>query len=412
VTRFRAACALLLLPSLAACGDSKPKPPKPRPPAATAVVVCAPRGSGLLESAIAHLSGRPLAAPGPDGAAVPAAARSWSHSPDFRRWTFEVDRSADWASAWPGPGTASAPEATTLAVALDAPDADLPARLCAATPVPNGDYAPPSFLGADWRLLAPRAAGRPTLRFGSSDNPRQSIEAFRAGQLARLDFIPADNATALRNDPAFRAQDAASTIVLVLELEDSRQRAAIADALDPESLCRRAVFDPGRAAKRIVPAALGLAEPGAPRPARPGPSPAVLTLDADAASAEAVAFLPPIREALRRAGMSPTDPEASHAARLRVRVLSADTPALVEFFRPLRHLAADHPELAPLFESLESALDPAERADWARALEAALLESRLVIPLARGVIYSLARAGSGVELDRWGRYVPVVEAGR
>ncbi|KAF0243258.1 MAG: hypothetical protein FD180_3485, partial [Planctomycetota bacterium] len=348
----------------------------------------------------------------PGGGASPAAARSWSHSPDFRRWTFDVDRAADWAAAWPGPGTASAPDPTTLAVRLDTPDADLPSHLCAATPVANGEFGPPTLLGAEWRLLSPRAPGRPTLRFGSSTDPRQSVDAFRAGQLARLDFIPPGFATAVRSDPAFRALEAATTIVFILDLEDAGQRAAIAEAIDVEALCKRGLFDESRAARRIVPAALCLAEPAAPRPARPGTKSATLTLAADPSHTEAGLLLAPLREFLRRAGLKASDPEPGHSARLRIAFLAAETPSLVDFFHPLRPLAVDHPELAPLFESLETSLDAAERAEWARALEAALLDARLVIPLARGVIYSLARPGSGVELDTWGRYVPVGEAGR
>ncbi len=300
----------------------------------------------------------------------------------------------------------------TLAVRLDIPDADLPARLCAAAPVANGDFAPPTLLGAEWRLFSPRAQGRLTLRFGSSDDPRQSIDAFRAGHLARLDFIPPGYATAVRNDPAFRTLEAAFTLVLILDLEDAGQRAAVAEAIDAEALSKRALFDAGRAAHRLVPAVLGLAEPASPRPARPGKIPASLTLAADPLRLEAGLFLAPIREALRRTGLTSSDPTAGHIARLRIAVLVAETPALDDFFRPLRSLSTDHPELAPLFESLQSALEPAERAEWARALEAALLDARLVIPLARGVFYSLARPGSGVELNAWGRYVSVGEAGR
>ncbi len=413
MTRTRlCAAALLAAPLLAACGGSKPPPPPRVPPAAaTSIVVVAERGASPLDRATAHLAARPLVTAAADGVR-PAAARSWTHSADFRQWSFDVDRAADWAAAWPGPGEATAPAPATLAVRLDAPDPDLPARVCGAAPVPNGSYSAPTRLGADWRLFTPVTPGLPPLHFASSDDSRQAVDAFRAGRLARVDFIPADRATAVRTNLAFRSIEAAWTIVLIVDLADPAQRAALAALVDPADLCRKALFDPPRAATRIVPALLGLAAPPPLHPQRASTCPPTVTLTAEPRSAEAALFLPALRSALRQAGVEATEPAPGHPARLRVVALSAETPALDDFFSPLRPLAADHPEIEPLLDSLCAALDSSERADWARALEAALLDSRLVVPIARGAIYSIARPDCGVELDGWGRYVPLAPAGR
>lgn len=403
--------AAFALPLLAACGGSTPPPPRPPSSVPVTVAVVDETGWGALAHSTAHLAGRPLAVPSESGAR-PAAARSWSHSADFRQWTFDVDRAADWATAWPGPGDASAPAPTTLVVRLGAPDPDLPARLCPVAPVPNGPYAPPSNLGSEWRLFTPRLPGRPPLHFGSSADSRLSVDTFRAGRLTRVDFIPADRATAVRTHPAFRSIEAAWTIVLVIDLADPAERAALAALVDPPTLCRKALFDQPRAATRIAPALLGLATPPELRPARAGTLPHGLTLAADRSHPEPVAFLPHLRATLRQAGVEPADSDPAHPARIRIVRLVAESPALDDFFGSLRPLASDHPELEPLFGALSTATDSSERTDWARALEGALLDSRLVVPLARGAIYSLAGPGSGLELDGWGRYVPVDPAGR
>lgn len=402
--------AVLAVPLLAACGKTTP-PPRPPSSVPVTVVVVDEAGWGALAHSTAHLAGRPLATPSGAGI-LPASARSWSHTPDFRQWTFDVDRAADWAAAWPGPGDASAPAPSTLVVRLATPDPDLPARLCAPAPVPNGPYSPPSRLGSEWRLFTPRLPGRPPLHVGSSSDSRLSVDTFRAGRLTRVDFIPADRATAVRTHPAFRSIEAAWTIVLVIDLADPAERAAIAALVDPPNLCRRALFDPPRAATRIAPALLGLGTPPELRPARTGTAPHALTLAADRSHPEPATFLPHLRAALRQAGVEPLDADPAHPARIRIVRLAADSPALDDFFGTLRPLASDHPELEPLFEALSSAVDPAERTEWARALEGALLDSRFVVPLARGAIYSLAGPQSGLELDGWGRYVPVDPAGR
>lgn len=403
--------AVLAVPILAACGGSTPPPPRPPASVPVTVVVVDESGWGALDHSTSHLPGRPLAAPS-DGAVRPAAARFWSRSADFRQWTFDVDAAADWAASWPGPGEASAPAPTTLVVRLDAPDPDLPSRLCALAPVQNGPYTRPSNLGSEWRLFTPRTPGRPPLHVGASSDSRLTVDSFRAGRLTRVDFIPADRATAVRTHPSFRSIEAAWTIALVVDLNDPAERAAVAALVDPPSLCRRALFDPPRAATRLAPAALGLGQPPDLRPVRTGTPPHSLTLAADRSHPEPAAFVPHLRAALRQAGIEPAESDPAHPARLRVVRLAAESPALDDFFGTLRPLASDHPELEPLFEALSSATDPAERADWARALEGALLDSRLVVPLARGAIYSLANPGSGLELDVWGRYVPVDPAGR
>lgn len=411
--RFRLlAAAVLAAPLLAACGGSKPPPPPRVPPAkSTSIVVISERDASVLDRATAHLAAQPLAAASPEGPR-PAAARSWTHSTDFRLWTFDVDRAAEWAAAWPGPGDASAPAPESLAIRLAVPDPDLPARLCAAAPVANGAYTAPSRLGADWRLFTPRTPGLPPLHVAASEDSRQAVDAFRAGRLARVDFIPADRATAVRTNLAFRSIEAAWTLVLVIDLADPAQRAAIAALADPGDLCRRALFDPPRAASRIAPALLGLAAPPPLHPQRAAPHPPSITLSAESQHPEAALFLPGIRTALRQAGIEPLEPAPGHPARLRIVVLTAQSPAVDDFFAVLRPLAADHPEIEPLLDSLVSSLDSAERADWARALEATLLDSRLVVPIAKGAIYSLARPDTGVELDGWGRYVPIGPAGR
>lgn len=323
-----------------------------------------------------------------------------------------MDRAAEWAAAWPGPGDASAQTPDTLAIRLAAPDPDLPARISAAAPVANGAYTAPSRLGADWRLFTPRTPGLPPLHVAASEDSRQAVDAFRAGRLARVDFIPADRATAVRNNLAFRSIEASWTLVLVIDLADPGQRAAIAGLVDPGDLCRRALFDPPRAASRIAPALLGLPAPPPLHPLRAASLPPAITLSAETQHPEAALFLPALRNALRQAGVEPTEPSPGHPARLRIVALTAHTPAVDDFFAALRPLAADHPGIEPLLDSLVSSLDSAERKDWARALEAALLDSRLVVPIAKGAIYSLARPDAGVELDGWGRYVPIGPAGR
>ncbi|MCE9584905.1 MAG: hypothetical protein K8T20_20635 [Planctomycetes bacterium] len=403
--------SVLLAPFLlAACGGSKPTPKTPprRPDVSGVIVMLRDRNPDAFRDATVLLSGRGLTAL-PAGA---GAARSWTHSPDLRRWTFEIDSAEAWARSWPGPGSASVSSPSSLTVQIDTPDPEFPARLASVAPVNDGPYGPAQSLGPDWRLLSPRAPGRGPLRIGISDDPRESIGAFRAGLTTRLDFIPPDHATALRQDPAFRSLATASTIVLVIDLEESPVRAAVAGAIDAEALCRKALFDPDRAARRLAPAVLGLAEPGTARQSPSGRAPTSLTVAAATAGVETALLLPALRASLRQAGIQPGEPEPGHPARLRLLVLKPGTAALADLFRPLRFLAADHPDIAPLFDSFDSALDPEERANWARALEAALIDARLVVPIAQGRVYSLVRPGSGVELDPWGRYVPAADGAR
>src|SRR6185503_14152051 len=148
--------------------------------------------------------------------------------------------------------------------------------------------------------------------------------------------------------------------------------------------------DGDRAARRIAPPAFLLPEPAPAKAISPVRKPASVALAATEGPAELSALLPPLRAALRQAGILASEPDQGRPAGLRLVLLAPDSAACADLFAPLRFLAVDHPELAPLFESMDAASDPAERADWAHALESALLASRYVVPLARGRVYSLA----------------------
>jgi hypothetical protein len=404
--RMRRAVSLPVLIALAA-GCGKPDPPPP-PSSPKSFLLAVASGSLAPHERDAGLTCRTLVEAGPNGALRPGSAASWSSDPSRRRWTFETPEAGAWAARWLGPGRARAEYPSRLVVELDAPDPELPARVAVLRGPANGGWqvGPRSMSRA--RSLVPRDASRPALSVALTSDLRGAFEGFQRGEIARIDGIPSDKAAGWRAVPGFSEVDTAATLVLVLDVADDGARHAIAAALDPATVCRRAYHDPGRAATRLAPPVLGLPVPPAARPLRAGRVPAALTWAADQ-DVDTQLAATPVRGALRQAGSELSEPEPGVRAQVSLVLLEARSPAPADFFAPLRSLARARPELAQLFDALDSSLDPAERAEWYRALEGALLDSRLVVPLARGRAYALASPACPVEVDAFGRYRPKSE---
>ncbi|MBI2922069.1 MAG: hypothetical protein HYY18_13370, partial [Planctomycetes bacterium] len=119
---------------------------------------------------------------------------------------------------------------------------------------------------------------------------------------------------------------------------------------------------------------------------------------------ESVLLAAALRALLRQAGTTAAAPAPGEFPAVRVARFAAPTPAPSDFFDPFRPIVAGRSRLEPLFDALDSATDSAARAEWTRALEAALLESRLLVPLARGQLRSLVRPGCRIDVDAYGRY--------
>lgn len=393
---MRFAAVLLFVPLILAACDS-PKPPPPAPGGPGVVRIGRIRSPGWdAERADDFLTGRPLLALDASGAAVPAAARSWNHDPARARWSFETPDAVAWAAAWPAPARARA-ENGALVVDLPLDDPELPARLAAFAPLPNGDYAPPRRAGGSLSY-APKSGG-PVLLIADLPDVRSAVLEFERGLLDRLDGLPPGH----RQGEGYRVSDLAETFVLVIDLPEEEVREAVAALVDATAACVRAFGDFERAATRLAPAPLRPADlPGVPPPRR-GRAVQDLVIGDDG-HPESVLLASAVRALLRRAGTNASSPAPGDTAPVRVARFAAPTPAPSDFLGAFRPLAARHERLEPLFQALDSATDPAAREEWTRAVEAALLESRLLVPLARGQLRSLVRSGCRIDVDAYGRY--------
>ena len=316
---------------------------------------------------------------------------------------FRIESAAAWASAWPGPGSAIA-ENGALVITLPSADPELPARLSSLAALSDGDYAPPVRVGSSiWSYAPANGAGRAVL-VSTFSNVRDAVREFQRGALLRLDGLPSDRAAGLRSDPAFLTTETAETWVLVLDVPDEAARAALAALIAPRTICQHAFFDPDRAATRIAPPMLSLPDPAPMRPPAAGLAPREIAIATEDCP-DGLLLLNAVRIALRQGGVVPSNADETNPASIRIVRLAASSSASAPFFSPLRPLAALRPDLARIFEALDSALDPEERAEWIRAVEGTLLGARLVVPLAQGRIFSLVSRDCPLELDPFGRYV-------
>jgi hypothetical protein len=249
---------------------------------------------------------------------------------------------------------------------------------------------------------APASAAGRRVAFRDYPDPRLAERDFQNSRfLDRVDGLPAPRAAALRGTPSFRETPIAVTYALILRGSDRAERVALAAAVDPAQVCREAFDDGDRAARRLVPPELRLPEPElAPREAlRPPPK---LTVRHDG-HPESEALARALRAVLRRSAVEVVlaGEETAAAGIFRLEARSPDVAAFVSALKPY---ADSDPTLSVLFDSLEHA-SPAEREPWIAAVEQSLLDGALIVPLARGRIYSLAREGCPLALDEFGRYV-------